>query len=155
MLFKSLTPLLAGVASLSLILTAGKNGDIHVAVIPVPKEDGHDDAALKEPLTLTASPDELDEKFVEAMAKFTGARSGLEEQLDVTLSVIGAATKAAATKANTAVRKGAAKAAAPAVKVSPALCGNNDDDNEGGDGADTPTSATASAAPAVEVNLFT
>jgi PRTRC genetic system protein E len=158
MLFKSLNPLLAGVASLSLILTSGSNGEIHVAVIPVPKKDGNDAAGLKEPLSITATPEELDEKFPELVAKYTGARSSLEDQLEATLSVLEAAKKDAATKASTAVKKGAAKPVAkPAVAVPGLTAAAPDGQHDGEDdqdpsGTDTPPGVAPAAA--VENNLF-
>lgn len=116
-MFKALFALAQSCANVTLSITANADATVTVIIAPKPKE-GVSDGALKRPLSLTGTPEELDEKFIDLVGEYAQGRKSLEEQLESTKSVLDAAAKAAKDKASKAVVKASAggKAAAAAGK---------------------------------------
>lgn len=146
MIFTSLQSLLTG-GALSLTLTG--NADNTITVLVVPKGEG----ALAQPLMLTASAEELDEKFVECLSSYSAERKSLAEQMESTAAVLAAAKSESAGKAVKAL----SKASAASTVKDKAIPGSSDEDDEENTGEDTPPPASASPSgePAVAPdNLF-
>lgn len=96
---------MATTCSLSLLVTAdAPSGKLTINVIPKPKP-GADEPALKQPLSLTATPDEFDREFLAALRGYRECHASLAAQAEATLEVLTAATKASAKKAGHAVVK--------------------------------------------------
>ena len=125
MFFQSLAELLSHTNGITLWLCPAPNGEITVAVKPMPKQG--DDATLSTPLTLTGTPAELDEQFAAHLQSFSTARQSLAEQLETTKAVLEAAKKDSQSKATKAVT-GKSK---PAEAVQSAPEGNDEADDAG------------------------
>jgi PRTRC genetic system protein E len=101
---------LASSATLTMIVSADdKSGRMTVHVIPKPKKDV-DEPALTKALSLTATPQEFDAGFVEALRGYREVRHSLAEQAEATKEVLEAAKLASVKRAGDA----ASKAARPA-----------------------------------------
>ncbi|MBB2984276.1 PRTRC genetic system protein E [Paraburkholderia tropica] len=111
-----------------------------MSVVVVPCGDSKE-AALRQPLVLTATPAELDEGFAQALHSFEGAHRSLAEQVSATTEILQAAEKSQAGKAHKALSKGS-KAALPAPASQPD--GEDDDADDAGERGDVP----AGGAPA-------
>lgn len=115
-MFEELHALATG-ATLTMIVSADeKTGRMTVHVIPKPKKDV-DEPALTKALSLTATPQEFDAGFVEALRGYREVRHSLAEQAEATKEVLEAAKQASVKKAGDA----ASKAAKPAGAASSAL----------------------------------
>jgi PRTRC genetic system protein E len=149
-MFVSLEPLLRSCTKLTLSLQM-KGNDIVVFVKP---EGSAKDAAMLQPLVLTASAAELDAGFADALAAYTGVRASLADQVAATTAILEAAQTTQVSKATKALTGGKAKPAAAAKPSSD----NESDEDDADDNADgeqsTATSATTAAtstvAPAAE-----
>jgi len=98
-LFSELFELTRG-ATIALILSGDHDaGLMTVSVVPKPKED-HKEAGLCQDLTLVATPEEFDLRFIEALRGYRAKRVGLMEQVKTTLRVLEAATQASGATAN-------------------------------------------------------
>lgn len=128
-----------------------KSGRLTVNVIPKAKPDAAE-PALAQPLSLTATPQEFDTGFIDALRGFREVRQSLAQQAEATKEVIEAAKAASVKKASDATTKAAAPkptaskpAPTPTVAAPPSPAPQDDD--EGADGADgQPQAATAGAA---------
>ncbi|WP_321936205.1 PRTRC system protein E [Paraburkholderia sp. J8-2] len=115
-----------------------------MAVVVMPCGDSKE-AALRQPLVLTALPAELDDGFVAALQSFQGAHRSLSEQVSATNEILQAAEKSQAGKAQKALSKGS-KAVLPA----PASVTEGDDDestDDDGDPAGKPATVAATSEP--------
>jgi PRTRC genetic system protein E len=122
-------------------LTMKMAGD-QMAVVVMPCGESKE-AALRQPLVLTALAAELDEGFVEALESFHGVHRSLAEQVSATNEILQAAEKSQAGKAQKALSKGS-KAALPAPASTP------EGDDESPDDSDAPAASPATdAAPPV------
>lgn len=102
---------LACSATLTMTVSADeKSGRLTVNVIPKPKPDAGE-SALAQPLSLTATPQEFDAGFIDALRGYREVRSSLAQQAEATKEVIEAAKAASVKKASDATTN-AAKAAA-------------------------------------------
>jgi len=101
-MFKKLAEL-ARSTSIHLIVTTVNEEELKVVVLPQAKEGVN--PALCQPLILTATPDELDEKFVSVLTQYTSSRKTLEESLEDAKLVMEAAGKAARESATNATKK--------------------------------------------------
>jgi PRTRC genetic system protein E len=107
---------LARHATLTLIVSAdAASGRMTVSVIPKPKDD-NDEAALRQPLSLTATPQEFDADFLAALRDYREVRSSLAEQAAATKEVLEAAKSVSVKKASEAVSKASTPATAQAAK---------------------------------------
>lgn len=105
-------------ATLTMIVSADeKTGRMTVHVIPKPKKDV-DEPALTKALSLTATPQELDAGFVEALRGYREVRHSLAEQVEATKEVLEAAKLASVKKAGDAASKAAKPA--PSARTAPA-----------------------------------
>ena len=84
-----------------------KSGRLTVNVIPKAKPDAAE-PALAQPLSLTASPQEFDTGFIDALRGFREVRQSLAQQAEATKEVIEAAKAASVKKASDATTKAAA-----------------------------------------------
>lgn len=104
---------LARHGTLTLIVDADTtSGRMTVLVIPSPKDD-HGEAALRQPLSLTATPQEFDGGFVSALRGYREVHLSLAEQAAATHEVLEAAKSASVKKASEATRKAAGNAGKP------------------------------------------
>ena len=143
-------------ATLTMTVSADeKSGRLTVNVIPKPRQDAGE-AALTQPLSLTATPQEFDAGFIEALCGYRVARQSLAQQAEATKEVIEAAKAASVKKASEAtVKAGATKAAAakPAPAPTAPVSGGAVDDDEG-DAAQAATAGAATATAAVGGDSF-
>jgi PRTRC genetic system protein E len=104
---------------------------------------------LAQPLSLAATPEDLDSGFIGALQEFGASRAGLAEQVATTATIIEAHKKTEAGKATKALQsKGTAAANKPAPTDDNAPDVDDDDDapdQGGGDKAVAPAAATAAA----------
>lgn len=108
------------------------------------------DAALRQPLTLTATPAEFDAEFFAALDKYSGARLSLQEQVDATTEVLNAAKFAQVGKAAKATARPGRAAPSSAAKIAPADGDPDSEEATGDAGQPSPDSGT----PPGEVSLF-
>lgn len=149
---------LACSATLTMTVSADeKSGRLTVNVIPKPRQDAGE-AALAQPLSLTATPQEFDAGFIEALRGYREVRQSLAQQAEATKEVIEAAKAASVKKASEAtVKAGATKAAAAKPATAPAATDSanavdeEDDDSSQAAGA---TPATATTAGGDSFDLF-
>ncbi|WP_227461520.1 PRTRC system protein E [Cupriavidus pauculus] len=139
-MFTELAPLVR--AADKVVLTLTMTGDaMTVVVMPVIKNAA--DAALTTPLSLTATPTELDAEFAATVTGVTDAHRSLAEQAEATKSILDAAKSTQSSKAT--------KALANAATPSGGAADDGDDDAEegGSTAADAKVEAKAdTAAPA-------
>ncbi|MBI5720661.1 MAG: PRTRC system protein E [Rubrivivax sp.] len=103
-MFEELFALASG-ASLALTISAdAKAGRMTINVIPRPGKDA-DDSALTKALTLTATPQEFDEGFIDALKGYRETRQSLADQVEATKEVLEAAKAASVKKATEASTK--------------------------------------------------
>lgn len=109
---------LAVSAALTMTVSADeKSGRLTINVIPKPRKDAGE-PALTQPLSLTASPQEFDAGFIDALRGYREVRRTLEQQAEATKEVIEAAKAASVKKASEATAKaGAAKSGTSASKA--------------------------------------
>ena len=149
-MFKELFPM-ATRGAFSLLLSADEaNGLMTVVVVPKTTDNGKEVPALAVPLKLTATPEELDAGFVQAVASYATARTSLDEQVAATNEVLEAAKAASVKKGADALSKAGAKAAPkgahkPMAASSEPVESDDDGDASGGD-------EDAQAAPSGESN---
>jgi len=102
------------------------DGEMKVIVMPQTK-DGN--AAGCQPLALTASPAELDEKFADIISNYKAAKKSMEEALEESKAYMSAvATAAKETAAKASAKPVVAKAATPVAAVVPEDDAADDDD---------------------------
>ncbi|MDF3831433.1 PRTRC system protein E [Cupriavidus basilensis] len=103
-MFEELFALATG-ATLTMTVSADeKTGRMTVNVIPKPKKDVAE-PALTKALSLTATPQEFDAGFVEALQGYREVRQSLAEQAEATKEVLEAAKVASVKKATDATTK--------------------------------------------------
>lgn len=105
-MFKELEALVE-TTSIHLIITKSGEAELKVLVLPQTREGMN--PALCQPLSLEATPDELDEKFASVLNEYKAARKTLEETLEETKAYMEAAGKAARESATTAAKQATAK----------------------------------------------
>lgn len=127
---------LASSATLTMIVSADdKSGRMTVHVIPKPKKEV-DEPALTKALSLTATPQEFDAGFVEALRGYREVRHSLAEQAEATKEVLEAAKLASVKRAGDAASKAArpatSKPGSPPTETtaSPASAPAADDESE-------------------------
>jgi PRTRC genetic system protein E len=145
---------LATTATLTMIVSADeKTGKLTISVLPKPKRDVGE-LALTKDLTLTASPEEFDAEFVQALRGYREVRASLTEQAEATREVLEAAKSVSAKKATEALTK----ASKPSITAKPApstTAGESgDDDDESVPAADTVNQQAATPALGESLALF-
>jgi PRTRC genetic system protein E len=150
-MFAAIEPLLRHCTKLMLSMQM-KGDEMVVCVMP---QGTAKDAAMLQPLALTASAAELDAGFADALVAYTGAHASLAEQVAATTAILEAAKTTQVSKATKTLAKGSSKAVPAASGRSSAE--SDDDDNDEGEGNDNSqgqesapvnSSATASASSA-------
>lgn len=149
---------LATSATLTMTVSADeKTGRLTVNVIPKPKQQAGE-PALAQPLSLTATPQEFDAEFVQALRGYRDVRQSLAQQAEATNEVIEAAKAASVKKASEATAKASsAKPAAPAKPAASASAAQPPvGDDEDADDAAAPQAAASApvAASGESLNLF-
>ncbi|MBI5792511.1 MAG: PRTRC system protein E [Rhodocyclales bacterium] len=134
-MFKELFPM-AAKGPFSLLLSADEgSGLMTVVVVPKTSDSGKDVPALAMPLKLTATAEELDAGFVQALASYATRRTSLDEQVAATNEVLDAARAASVKKGAEAVTKAGAKPA-PRTSARPvAGAGDAEHDDDDGEGS--------------------
>lgn len=135
-------------ATLTMIVSADeKTGRMTVHVIPKPKKDV-DEPALTKALSLTATPQEFDAGFVQALRGYREVRHSLAEQVEATKEVLEAAKLASVKKAGDAASKAAKPAASarttPATVATAIPTANDAADDEVENESAAPTATTGS-----------
>jgi PRTRC genetic system protein E len=148
-MFVAIEPLLRNCAKLTLSLQM-KGDQMIVCVMP---QGTAKDAAMLQPLALTALAAELDAGFVDALAVYTGAHASLAEQVAATTAILEAAKTTQGSKATKTLAKGSSKPASPASGRSSESDGDDDDGDENAQEqstapADSSATASASTEPA-------
>lgn len=146
-MFEELFALASG-ANLTLTISAdAKTGRMTINVVPRPHKD-FDEPALTKALSLTATPQEFEAGFIEALKGYREVRQSLTDQVEATKEVLEAAKAASIKKATDANVKSrldkpasTPKPAAPPAATSPPVEPSADDD------ADTPSSESRAQAP--------
>ena len=137
-MFVAIEPLLRNCAKLTLSLQM-KGDEMVVFVMP---QGTAKDAAMLQPLALTASAAELDAGFTDALAAYAGAHASLAEQVAATTAILEAAKTTQVSKATKTLAKGSSKPALPAPSKSSA---ESDGDADDSDNESTQEQSTASA----------
>lgn len=112
------------------------------------------EVALRQPLTLTATPAEFDAEFFAALDKYSGARLSLQEQVDATTEVLNAAKSAQVGKAAKATARPGKVAPTSAAKAVPADGDSDSEEVAGNEGEPSPDSVNKPGNMAGEVALF-
>ncbi|SAK60840.1 hypothetical protein AWB79_02744 [Caballeronia hypogeia] len=140
-MFVAIEPLLRHCTKLTLSLQM-KGKEMVVCVMP---QGTAKDAAMLQPLALTATAPELEAGFVDALATYTGAHASLAEQVAATAAILEAAKTTQVSKATKTLAKGGSKPALPAPGRS-SIDADNDDDDGSADAEGQSTAPTASSA---------
>lgn len=150
-MFVALASILSPNQTLDLEITLTANGSMKVIVKP--QLDKGSNPSLAIPLALAATPQELDTDFVGSLMQYAGERTSLQQQVEVTSTIIAAAKATEVTKASKAISKSNGTPSAKAVSEA-GDGGDHDDDGEGNDtpvGEDildgAPTTSTTAPAP--------
>ena len=152
-MFKSLDELVRLRGSLSLLISPEGEDKLRVFILPATAtapQGAEPEEALRQPLSLCATPEELDAGFVGAVSGYTAAMTTLQQQVNDTLAVIDAAKKTQQKRAANALtgKAGAPKASGASPGFKPNIASSDDDGDDGGDDDDSGASGDANAAPA-------
>lgn len=148
-MFAALASILGPNQTLDISITAGADGVMKVIVKPQLVKGSN--AALALPLALSATPQELDADFVGTLMQYAGERTSLQQQVDVTTTILAEAKASEVGKATKSIKSSAKPSA-----ISESDAGDNgeaDDELGGDDILDDAPASTASAptpAPAVQ-----
>lgn len=108
MFFSSIKRLLQGNDAVRVDLST--DGELITVTVQPMASKGASEGALKLPLVLTGTADELDAGFVDAISQFSSVRKSLADQLAQTKAVLESATKQSAATAVKAIQKNGAPA---------------------------------------------
>jgi PRTRC genetic system protein E len=133
-------------ASGKLQITLKMDND-RMAVVIVPQGDGKE-AALRQPLVLTATPAELDEGFAAAILSYSSVHASLSEQVAVTAAILQEAEKSLASKAQKSLAKGGTASRKSATEENEA--GGTDDGEAGESQASSESQLATAASPAAD-----
>lgn len=103
-MFQELKALLKSSSSISLTIAEASADRITVTVVPKTKMDA-DEPKLATPLSLTGTPEELDQEFGALLLNYTEQHASLAEQLEATTAIMQAAKKDSEKKATKALSK--------------------------------------------------
>ncbi len=144
-MFTQLALLLQNCTSLQVFMAANPDGTLALTVLPKGKA-GDKDAALNTPLSIIATPDELNEGFVAALTRYVNTHQSLAEQVANTETILEAAKAESQKKATTAISK-SSKATPKATPESDP----EDEDNTGGSDPESDNDAGTSDKPEATV----
>jgi PRTRC genetic system protein E len=117
-MFKQLAPIINAGTNLCIMVSAAPEGNLTVTILPQSK-DGQS-TALSTPLSVTATPDELDSELPAALTSYVGHRASLAETLENVKTIMEAAGKTASEQATKAATK----------TTSEASCVESDEEND-------------------------
>lgn len=143
-MFKELAPILKNCTSINVILASNKDGTLSVTILPKPKETGESAVALSTPLSLTATPEELDAEFTQILTGYAVTHQSLAEQVENTTEILEAAKKESQKKATTAISKASTKS-------STENSGSSGDDIDEDQDVDSGNAGNANASQTTEV----
>ena len=150
MLFQSFQALLssAQTSKINLVVTAVSGGRLSVLLLANSDAKGEGQEALNRPLSVTATPEELDAEFATLLQGHASTRRSLAEQLEAEATILKGAAAASATRASKKLTEGKAKR-------STAQAGQGDatppeDDDEDAVPPDDGGGAASAAGPAPE-----
>ena len=132
-MFKELAPILATGTSFCIMVSAAAEGAMTVTVLPQGKDQN---AALNTPLSVTATPEELDAELPAVLTGYVSTRSTLAETLENVKTIMEMAGKTASEAATKAATKSTSNAVSTTV----------DEDGEEEEGC-IPASKAATPAP--------
>jgi PRTRC genetic system protein E len=150
-MFEELYALAVSVALTMTVSADEKSGRLTINVIPKPRKEASE-PALAQPLSLTATPQEFDAGFLDALRGYREVHQTLEQQAEATKEVLEAAkaasvkkageasAKVAAGKASASAGKPASVCASSAAAAAPASA-DGDDAGQTRDDAGTPAAA--------------
>ncbi|WP_175773010.1 PRTRC system protein E [Paraburkholderia phenazinium] len=124
-------------------LTLKMTGDL-MAVVVMPAGDSKE-AALRQPMVLTATPAEFDEGFAQSLQTYETAHRSLAEQVSATTEILKAAERSHAGNALKVLSKGSK----PALSAPASRSDDDEDANEAGEDSTAPTTSASGAAKAV------
>ena len=122
-MFVAIEPLLRHCTKLTLSLQM-KGEEMVVCVMP---QGTAKDAAMLQPLALTATAPELEAGFVDALAAYTGAHASLAEQVAATTAILEAAKTTQVSKATKTLAKGGSKPAPACARQNERRSADSDD----------------------------
>lgn len=161
-MFKQLFELARKAGPLQLAVSADGEGD-RMTVVVIPRGGAaKDEPALSTPLSLTATAEEFEAGFVQALTGYSVRRMSLEEQVAATNEVLAAAKEASVKKGAAAASKAGARTVPKAQAKPDTASGDEDDpglDNDVGEGTDEAAGAAVASTPetaagASSPNLF-
>lgn len=157
-MFAAIASILSPNQTLDLSITLAADGSMKVIVKPQLVKGTNVSLAI--PLALSATPQELDTDFVGSLMQYSGQRTSLQQQVEVTATIMAEAKATEVTKASKAIKSNAKPAAKPASNTGD---DHEDGDNDGDDGNDaldgdnildsaptTSTIPTTTSAPAAQ-----
>jgi len=145
-MFKELFELARASGPLTMAVSADTSPG-RMTVVVMPKSGGaKDEPALATPLSLTATPEELDAEFTTVLASYRGQRQSLAEQVAATNEVLAAAREASVQKGSKAATKALAKPNPPATATA-STAGDEADGDDDDDAPQTPSDRPGSATP--------
>lgn len=137
-MFKELAPLLRQ-RSVVLLLNPLEGDSLRVLVMPKKLND-QEDSALATPVSVTGTPEELDEQLPSTLTQFVGAHIELKNTLEIAKDEMTAAAKSARAKKNSKASNTATTTPKTADTVSPNAAGKPAEEKK--------------PAPAMTANLF-
>jgi PRTRC genetic system protein E len=146
-MFKELAQLLGSkqdAGSLNILITTTADGQLSVTVLSV-QQSAKTNPVLSRPLTLVATPEELDSQFAEVISTYGQRRASLVEQLEAETTILQNAEKESADKATKKLAGKSAAANASKAGKSQAAAASDDDEDFGGEMDETAEAATAKA----------
>jgi PRTRC genetic system protein E len=159
-MFAALASILSPNQTLDLSITLAADGSMKVIVKPQLVKGTNVSLAI--PLALSATPQELDADFVGSLMQYAGQRTSLQQQVEVTATIMAEAKATEVTKASKAIKSNAK----PAAKSTSNAGDDHEDGDNGDDGDDgndtlggdsildsaptTSTSPTTTSAPAAQ-----
>lgn len=152
-MFAALASILSPNQSLDLSITLTADGSMKVIVKPQLVKGSNVSLAI--PLALAATPQELDTDFVGSLMQYAGQRTSLQQQVEVTSTIIAEAKATEVSKASKAISKSGTKPAANRASEAGDDHDDNDDNDDNGNGThggdeilgDAPSTSTTTPAP--------
>lgn len=147
-MFLALASILGPNQTLDFSVTVGADGNMKVIVKPQLAKGSN--IALAVPLALVATPQELDAEFVSTLMQYASERTSLQQQVEVTTTIIAQAKASEVGKATKAIKAGPKQPNTTGDDSASDADDNHGDDDAGGANGildDAPASTTAAPAP--------
>ena len=151
-MFREVYALATG-ATLTMIVSADeKSGMLTISVLPKPRKDTGE-VALTKDLTLTASPEDFDAGFVQALQNYREARLSLNQQAEATREALQAATALCAKRATEAMTKASKSSGTPKQAAATTAVKLGDEGEESAGSAEAPNPQAKAPTPALGESL--